>query len=174
MMSPTRVSLAAVFVAFVSLPVSAQTLAEASAAAKKIVHEWPASTNLGTPTAIEPTVAPAAADSTTEPATTTKTTGSTEKKTTKESYWRDRLAVANTQLATDRAALGPLDTRYEELRAKYNNMDTVFQQQLVAPEMFRMQTEVKAATERIATDLRAIDDLREEGRKAGALPGWLR
>jgi hypothetical protein len=48
MMSPTRVCLATLL-ALVAIPVGAQTLAEASAAAKKVAHDWPASTNLGTP-----------------------------------------------------------------------------------------------------------------------------
>ena len=77
-----------------------------------------------------------------------------------------------TKLTTDSAAVAPLEIRYAELQGKFDTMHTVFQQQLVAPEMFRVQTELKTATDRVAADTQAIDDLKEQGRKADALPGW--
>ena len=91
-MSTIRAFLATALLAFVTLPAGAQSLAEASAAAKKIVHQWPASTYIApSPTGIagEAIAVPAADRATQKPATKTKATGSTD--ATKESYWRDRL-----------------------------------------------------------------------------------
>jgi len=167
-----------VLLAFVTLPAGAQSLAEASEAAKKIKHEWPASTYIAPPAPVlAPTdgktvavTAPTAADASTK-ALETAPVGSAAKN---EDYWRARMRPLTAQLATDLATVTSLETRHAELQAKFNSMKTVFQQQLVAPEMFRVQTDLTAAIDRVTAATAAIDDLKEQGRKAGALPGWFR
>lgn len=177
--------LAAIIAALFTVPASAQSLADA---AKKAKEERTKGMGWPEPAARTAPVTPPA-DAAPTPGTDDKPASTTETEKSKpakgatsaddsgpktEKYWRARLLALTTQLDTHLAAVTPLETRYEELRVRYNNMNTVFQQQLVAPEMFRVQTELKAATDAVAGDQRAIDDLREEGRKAGALPGWLR
>lgn len=182
-----RVPLIAFAIAFLGTPLGAQqqSLAEASEAAKKIKHEWPADagvlvvmprviTNKDLPAA-GPAPASAAVTAAAEPVTTAGTGLTAAAVTDKgEAYWRARLAPLTAQLDTDRSALAATAVRYEELRQRYNGMRTVFQQQSVGAEMFRQQTAVGTGQALVDADLGAIEALREEGRKAGALPGWLR
>jgi hypothetical protein len=161
----------------------ATTLAEAAAAAAKVKHEWPLSTGTGPAKVITnkdlvDVPAPAAAPTDAGPtgadvkAKADSAPVGTDPKN--EAYWRPRLRPLMTQLGTDLATVTPLRSRYTELQEKFATMNTVFQQQLVAPEMFRIQTALKTANDVVAADTLAIDDLEEQGRKAGALPGWFR
>jgi len=159
-------------VAIGTLPASAQTLAEAAAAAKLVVHEWPAFvyTNADLKDAPPIVVPPPSAS-----VVLAKPDADTKKDETKtEAYWRARLRPLAAQLTTDVLAAESLNARHAELRARFNGMTTVFQQQLVAPEMLRVETDLKATMDRADGDARAIEDLKEEGRRAGALPGWFR
>lgn len=152
-----------------AVPTRGLSLAEASAAAKQIVHEWPATNSV-------PTEEAAIATLNTRPAARADVADAagTKDAAQAEAYWRGRLRPLTAQLTTDLLALAPLAARYAELRAKFNDMHTVLQQQLVAPEMFRVQTALRTAQSQVDTDARAIDDLKEEGRRASALPGWFR
>ncbi len=96
-----------------------------------------------------------------------------------ESYWRGRYASA--QRAIDAA-----DRRVKELEAsvaQYGPIppgpavgcytgDCVSAGQIEAGR--RALSQLEAAKEQAAAARKAMDDLQEEGRRAGALPGWLR
>src|SRR5436190_22952974 len=119
MRSPARTVLATVLLAFVAVPAGAQSLAEASEAAKKIKHEWPASTGIAPPAPVKApadgkTVAGTAftADGSAK-ITETAPVGSDEKH---DAYLRARLHPLTTKLTTDSAAVAPLEIRYAELQ----------------------------------------------------------
>lgn len=105
--------------------------------------------------------------------------GPTDSNGRNESYWRGRYASA--QRSIDAA-----DRRVKDLEvsvAQYGPIppgpavgcytgDCVSAGQIEAGR--RAQRQLEAAKERAAAARKAMDDLQEEGRRAGALPGWLR
>jgi hypothetical protein len=151
-----------------------QTLAGASAEAKKISHAWAPSTNLGgtaAPVSSSRILAPAA-DGTTVPG---------------EAYWRGRMEPLQARQQDDAAALVRLTGRIADLRARAaalvdanrlpDGRATIYGQAAANPaatELVRLQTEHEALAATVVADAAAIAALEEEARHAGALPGWLR
>lgn len=89
-----------------------------------------------------------------------------------EDYWRGRLAPLRVKLDADTHAGDLVAERLAELRATLKpNMAslTVF-----GPEVVRLTSELHTWNAKIADDLSAIAALKEEGRQAGAFPGWFR
>lgn len=75
-----------------------------------------------------------------------------------EAYWRGRMKEARDKVA--------------KLKEKVDELDRITQQDLVSTS--KWVAELGKAREELAAAERAIGDLEEEGRRAGALPGWLR
>ncbi len=178
----------------VAVPSSAQSLAEAAEAAKKIKHEWPLSTNAGPApvitnkdlvpsdpaTLLPPTTPPSASGAAgVAPPAKTATHG--------EAYWRARLAPLTAKVLAEEQALVALSVRIDALAARAsatvnaNRLDdgraTMYGQAAANPdrtEMVRLQTEQHALEATLRADRAASAELVEEGRRAGALPGWLR
>jgi len=92
-----------------------------------------------------------------------------------EAYWRAKMLPLQSQIEADRDALKAAERRYAESRDLYDKMwrlnptTTVIYSDIV-----QVESDLKVAQERVKVDQRAIDDLMEEGRAAGALPGWFR
>jgi len=188
-----RVPLIAFAIAFLGTPLGAQqqSLVEASEAAKKIKHEWPADAGV---LVVMPRVitnkdlGPAVPAPT--PPTATANTGAPvvpETGARGEAYWRGRLTPLAAQLLADEHALGDLSVRMDVLRTRARNtvnanrLDdgraTIYGQAAANPdrtELVRLETEHHALEAAVRADQAAIAELEEDGRKAGALPGWLR
>jgi hypothetical protein len=116
------------------------------------------------PTAGTRTIAGAAAAPARESAATTST-GATDGKD--EAYWRGRLQTLQAKLDGDIEAREPLKSRLAQLLAP--SQATV---PTLAAEVTRVSTEVDRLNALIAEDNKAIADLKEEGARAGAPPGW--
>ena len=89
-----------------------------------------------------------------------------------EMYWRARLAPLVAQLNADIATGDQIAARLDELRARLEPNLPSFA--LYGAEITRLSTELRNTTEKVEADKAAIAALKEEGRKAGALPGWFR
>jgi hypothetical protein len=170
-----------VLLALVAAPVGAQSLAEASEAAKKIKHEWPASANavpVFDPTKV--TVVPATSDvvATTSDAPETKETMKAVKKD--ELYWRTRMRTVTTKLADDQAGLTAAVTVERALNAQAhrNADDILFIRDRVKLAVVENQwqdsvKDVSRLKALVANDTRAKADLDLEAHRAGVPPGWL-
>lgn len=132
----------------------------------------PSGTQAGTAAASEPTLAAVPTNSLSE--------GATDSNGKSESYWRGRYASA--QRAIDAA-----DQRVKDLEAEVGQYGPIPPGPTVgcysagcAGDAMRIQDgqkalrRLEAAKERAAGARRAMDDLQEEARRAGALPGWMR
>lgn len=92
-----------------------------------------------------------------------------------EKYWRDRALNIRTRLreATD---------RFEELelaaagwrRRFYSEEDPYFRDSKIKPEWDRVLSQLEETRTAIDATRKELDTFLEEGRQAGALPGWLR
>jgi len=104
-----------------------------------------------------------------------------------EAYWRGRLASLVVQRETDIHALALIHARIDRLEDRYDatigsnrlanggvSLGGVIAATPEAVEIARLGTERDALNAKIADDDRAIADLKEEGRQAGARPGWFR
>ncbi|MFC2172901.1 hypothetical protein ACFLU6_09765 [Acidobacteriota bacterium] len=91
-----------------------------------------------------------------------------------ESYWRSRIASARNRVSKLEARHQKLQSEIPRLRTAFVNMDDPARRQ-------QINTELEAALEESKTiqgDIRRakadLATVKEEGRRAGALPGWLR
>lgn len=121
--------------------------------------------DLGTPAPLpEPAVAPppAAKADVTPPPTSAQHD---------EAYWRGRYAASVDQLLADRRLADAAAARLLALPRLEANMASLA---VFGPETVRLTTGLRDANAVVANDLATIEALREEGRRAGALPGWFR
>jgi len=104
-----------------------------------------------------------------------------------ETYWKGRMLVLRQNLDRDRGACPPLATKVRTLEnALAATQTTMVQGNQIVPAEFAAPaaavrtkladavTELGQCTAKVKTDQQAVTDLEEEGRRAGALPGWLR
>jgi len=89
-----------------------------------------------------------------------------------EAYWRGRQAPLWATLdANTEAALKTL-TRLRELQGRVEpNLQSLA---VYGPEITRPRTQLQGQDAAVAADLAASEALNEEGRRAGARPGWFR
>jgi hypothetical protein len=89
-----------------------------------------------------------------------------------EAYWRGRMQALRTKLAVDvgDAHINRLNLVNLQARAQA----TIIYLTVFGPEILRLHDEVTHWTAVVEEDYAAIAALEEEGRRAGALPGWLR
>jgi hypothetical protein len=123
---------------------------------------------------------------TTTPTDTSPSTPTAKEKTTvkDEAYWRGRMRILTTKFQADFPAVEVAHQRYEDAYALYQAQFVPDPQNgaiirsaraaALETEMRRLDAEWKSAVAAADADQAAIDALKEEGRKAGALPGWLR
>lgn len=106
-----------------------------------------------------------------DPATAAGDTGSADS----EAYWRGRVLRARMSWAEAVEEIAHLDAKIAELRQRfYAEEDPYYRDSRIKPSWDRALDrleEAKASAETHREEVRAILD---EGRKAGALPGWLR
>ncbi len=92
-----------------------------------------------------------------------------------EQYWRHRALDIRTRLryATDK--VGELELSAAGLRRRfYAEEDPYFRDSKIKPEWDRVLAQLEENRNEIVATRRELDDFLEEGRRAGALPGWLR
>jgi hypothetical protein len=145
----------------------AQTLAGAAATAKAQAEANPSAWRPSSTS--EPSSRPVLPELTSTSEGTTITTTTVGKD---EAYWRGRLRPLQTKLEGDIETRRPLASRLVELSSELEPNLASFT--LFGAEIGRLTTEVQRLNGIIANDNQDIDNLREEGRHAGALPGWLR
>jgi hypothetical protein len=92
-----------------------------------------------------------------------------------EQYWRSRALDIRTRLrqATDRVADLELSAAGWRRRF-YAEEDPYFRDGKIKPEWDRVLAQLEETRNEIETTRKELDDFLEEGRRAGALPGWLR
>lgn len=89
-----------------------------------------------------------------------------------EVYWRERMAPLQEKLADDMHSASLVQHNLVATKAK---LDATLPSLVVfGPEIVKLQNELNTWNTLIGEDNAAIDALKEEGRRAGALPGWFR
>jgi hypothetical protein len=158
--------------------VHAQTLAEASEAAKQIHHDWPLSGNTGpkvyTNADLPANLATHSTVSTVAPASGAARTAAPEDLKKTKAYWQARLAQRLPRLAAAVRALELATDALQRAQALYAGMQTASGRAMAAISVRnavingdRCVADVKAAQA-------SIEDVHEEARHLGVLPGWLR
>lgn len=92
-----------------------------------------------------------------------------------EQYWRSRALDIRTRLrqSTDRVADLELSAAGWRRRF-YAEEDPYFRDGKIKPEWDRVLAQLEETRNEVETTRKELDDFLEEGRRAGALPGWLR
>ncbi len=92
-----------------------------------------------------------------------------------ERYWRDGARALRERWAFAVEEVGRLELESADLRRQfYAEDDPYVRDEQVKPEWDRVLNELDRARREAATVPRALEDFVESGRRAGALPGWLR
>jgi hypothetical protein len=89
-----------------------------------------------------------------------------------EAYWRGRLLPLLEKLRSDRKASDAVAANLADTRARMQA--TLASLAVFGSEVVRLSNELNTLNTIVAEDLAAIEALKEEGRRAGAFPGWFR
>jgi hypothetical protein len=91
-----------------------------------------------------------------------------------QAYWSGRMKALRTQLDRDQTYLDALQSRINSLSTDFVNRDDPAQRAKISADRQRAIAEQERLKQQIANETKAIADLQEEARRAGAPPGWLR
>ena len=91
-----------------------------------------------------------------------------------EKYWRQRLENARTQLSRAETFAEALQSRINALTTDFAAHDDPFQRNQIGGERQKALSELDRVRKEIVTHSKAVADIREEGRRAGVPPAWLR
>jgi hypothetical protein len=91
-----------------------------------------------------------------------------------EAYWKQRLQTERDALGRAQTFAEALQSRINALSTDFVNRDDPFQRNQIAGDRQKALTELDRVKQEIQQHTKAIADIQEEGRKAGALAGWLR
>lgn len=92
-----------------------------------------------------------------------------------EAYWRERARGTRGRWAAAAEEVEKLEKEADELRwAFYAEDDGYYRDERIKPQWDRVLDELRRARQDVRAFRREVDELMEEGRRAGALPGWLR
>lgn len=92
-----------------------------------------------------------------------------------ESYWRERIRSAREQWAEAVEEVRRLERESARLRREFYAADDPYDRDArIKPLWDRALEELKAARQRAEEGPRRVATILDEGRRAGALPGWLR
>jgi hypothetical protein len=163
-------TLLAVAVVFAAIDVRAQSLAEAAAKAKDIVHEWPLSTNTGS---AGPTTRAAVAGA----KKAQETLGETDEglKAKPEAWWRSRRKELQTKFETDvPPALAALKLWKAQVEAFRTAGVVRAAQATVEVAANSAQADYERLNAIVTADKADIDAFEELARTHGVIPGWLR
>ncbi len=91
-----------------------------------------------------------------------------------ETYWQKRLAAERDALSRAQLFAESLQTRINALTADFTARDDPFQRDQIGLDRQKALAELDRVRKEITDHTKAISDIQEEGRKAGAPAGWLR
>ncbi|HZB24770.1 MAG TPA: hypothetical protein VE379_01470 [Vicinamibacterales bacterium] len=91
-----------------------------------------------------------------------------------ETWWRNRIGAAREELRRNEVFAEALQSRINALSADFVNRDDPFQRAKVGQDRDKAVAELARVKDEIARGKKQIEDIEEEGRKAGVPPGWLR
>jgi hypothetical protein len=92
-----------------------------------------------------------------------------------EAYWRGRVAPYITRIADNSEKSLALRRRIDELTVELLNIGPLNTRRGgVETERQRLITECQALDDAIVADTKGLEAVKDEGRRAGALPGWFR
>ena len=91
-----------------------------------------------------------------------------------EKYWRQRLTDERDKLSRAETFAEALQSRINGLTTDFAARDDPFQRNQISTDRQKALNELDRVRKEIAAHTKAIADIQEEGRKAGAPAGWLR
>lgn len=102
---------------------------------------------------------------------TSATTGSVHD----EKYYRAQMSKLQGQLDTDQRELDVMQQKLGQGNMQYySNPQTALMQEYSRSDINKLNDDISAKKDQIAKDQQAIDDLRDQLRREGGDPGWLR
>ena len=91
-----------------------------------------------------------------------------------EAFWKDRLTKLRADLERAKTFADALQSRINALTTDFTSRSDPAQRAQIANDRQKALAELERVKKEIETNTKAIADLQEEGRKAGARAGWLR
>ncbi len=92
-----------------------------------------------------------------------------------EKYYRAQMSKLQGQLDTDQRELDVMQQKLGQGNMQYySNPQTELMQEYSRSDINKLNADISAKKDQIAKDQQAIDDLREQLRRDGGDPGWLR
>ena len=91
-----------------------------------------------------------------------------------EAWWRDRLATARAAAGDNRVLADALQTRLNSLASDIASRDDPYQRAALQEQYGKAARELETLRKQILVEERAVDEITDEGRKAGVPAGWLR
>jgi hypothetical protein len=91
-----------------------------------------------------------------------------------QAYWSGRLKGLQTELDRDRTFADAMQTRVNSLNTDFVNRDDPAQRAVIEGDRQKALSELNRLKQAIQDGTKAVADLREEARRAGVPPGWLR
>jgi len=91
-----------------------------------------------------------------------------------ESFWRDKMAEARQRVEVLEREAEVLQLRLNALQMQFLDSADGFRRQAIQKDMQKAFYEQDLNKENLAAAQDALRDLSQEGRRSGALPGWLR
>jgi len=91
-----------------------------------------------------------------------------------EKYWRDRIAAARTSLQRSSAFLSALQSQINGLYTEFVNMGDPAKRAVIEKKRLEAIAEQDRLKAEVEVQTKAITDIEDEARRAGAPSGWLR
>ena len=91
-----------------------------------------------------------------------------------EAHWKDRATAIRDSLSRNKLVLDALQSQVSGMNAEYMNTDDPGHRGLLEARLKRASGELGRVQQEIENQTKAAADLREEARKAGVPPGWVR
>lgn len=127
---------------------------------------------------VSPTdVVPVAGSSDAPPPARAGTSATSEAETREvhdETWWRNRMTAAEAALERDELLRDALQSRINVLTTESAARDDPAQRARMNQERTKVLTELEATAARIKSDRAAIEQVRDDARRQGVPPGWIR
>lgn len=91
-----------------------------------------------------------------------------------EKTWRDRTAGLTSALASDEVLLESLQSRVAGLQNDFFGRDDPAQRAALGEQLAKTRVELERLKAKVNADRAAIDTLKDEARRGGIPPGWIR
>lgn len=91
-----------------------------------------------------------------------------------EEYWKQRMNDARLTQSRAQERIELLQLQARNVYGNFVAVDDPGQKALLQTQLQKLNADIEKAQQEAAEAANALKDLKEEGRKAGALPGWLR